>query len=373
MTMTLKEMNLRVFRREPIPHVFFQPRFEPWFDWHRQFDTLPAELEQLTLLEAYDLIGASMRTVHYYTGQPDPVISHYGDEVHISQRQEGDLLKTRFETPHGPLFQTDRYTVDHTWRTVEFMAKRPDDLPALRWLLQRRTFHFDADAFRQGAAFVGERGIPQFWVPKSPYFALAQQLMRYEDFIFALADQRPSMEELMTVIDASYDALYEQLIDAGLLHILNFGENVAMAYLSLRYFDRHVLPWYEKRAGQLHNGGIFTHIHIDGYFRPLLPYLAHLPFDGLEALTPEPQGDVTLDEMAEAIGDKILLDGIPAVLFLDHHSREELEACVKRLVRLFHPRLVLGISDELPEAGGAESFDRMRWVSEWCRTQPEGQ
>ena len=34
--MTIKEMNLRVFRREPIPHVFFQPRFEPWFAWHRQ-------------------------------------------------------------------------------------------------------------------------------------------------------------------------------------------------------------------------------------------------------------------------------------------------------------------------------------------------
>ncbi len=375
MSMTLREMNLRVFQHKAIPHVFFQPRFEPWFDWHTQFDSLPPKLQGLSLRDAYDLIGASMRTVHYYTGQPDPIVSHYADEIQIVTKREGDLLKRRFDTPHGSLFETQRLTVDLAWRTVEFLAKKPEDLPALRWLLARRTFHFSPSAFERGAAFIGERGVPQFWVPKSPYFALAQQLMRYEDFIYALNDQRQAMEEMMDVIDTSYDELYSELMAAGpsgtaQLEILNFGENIAMAYLSRRFFETYVIPWYETRSGQLRDAGIFTHIHIDGYFRPLLPYLADLPFDGLEALTPEPQGDVTLEEMAEAMGDKILLDGIPAVLFLDHYGREELERCIERIVELFHPRLVLGISDELPEAGGEESFDRMARVAEWCRTQP---
>ena len=370
MAMTLREMNLRVFQRKAIPHVFFQPRFEPWFDWHRQFESLPPQLEALSVRDAYDLIGASMRTVHYYTGQPDPVVTTYAGDVQIDRRQDGDLLKERFDTPHGSLYQTQKFTIDKTWRTIEFLAKKPEDLPALRWLLERRSFAFSADKFRQGATFIGDRGVPQFWVPKSPYFALAQQLMRYEDFIYALADQPRDVEVIMDVIDGTYDPLYEQLTGSGLLEILNFGENIAMAYLSPRYFEDYVIPWYEKRAGQLRSAGIFTHIHIDGYFRPLLPYLAHLPFDGLEALTPEPQGDVTLEEMAEAMGDKILLDGIPAVLFLNHHRREELEVCVEAVVKLFHPRLILGISDELPEAGGDESFERLRWISEWCRTQP---
>ena len=34
---------------------------------------------------------------------------------------------------------------------------------------------------------------------------------------------------------------------------------------------------------------------------------------------------------------------------------------------MFHPRLILGISDELPEAGGEESYQRLKWVAEWCR------
>jgi hypothetical protein len=363
-------MNLRVFSEEPLPHVFFQPRFEPWFDWHRQFGTLPRQLETLSLRETYDLIGASMRTVHYYTGQPDPIEITYDKGVQIVEEQEGEWRRLRYDTPHGLLSEGFRYTIDRTWRRVEYLAKTADDLPALLWLLQRRRFRFGVAKFEQGAAYIGDRGVPQFWVPKSPYFALAQQLMKYEHFVYALADQRAMMEEIMGVIDASYDELYEGLTAADrpeALQILNFGENIAMAYLSQRYFERYVLPWYEKRCAQLRQAGIYTHIHIDGYFRGLLPYLAEMPFDGLEALTPVPQGDVTLEEMAVHIGDKVLLDGIPAVLFLDHYPREALEKCVEQVVELFHPRLVLGISDELPEAGGEESFERMRWVAEWCK------
>jgi hypothetical protein len=367
MDLTRKEMNLRVFRGQPLPHVFFQPRFEPWFDWHRQFDSLPPRLQGMSLRQVYDLIGASMRTVHYYTGQPDPIEATFSDEVKITEEEDGAFLRRRFDTPYGPLFEVHRFTVDRTWRRVEFLAKRADDLPALRWLLARRSLRFNPEKFEVGAEYIGDRGVPQFWVPKSPYFALAQHFMRYEQLIYALADQRQMVEEIMAVIDASYDPLYEQLAGSGQLQILNFGENIAMAYLSQRYFERYLIPWYEARCAQLRAAGIYTHVHIDGYFRGLLPYLAELPFDGLEALTPKPQGDVTLEEIKEHIGDKVLLDGIPAVLFLEHYPREALQACVEQVVELFHPRLVLGISDELPEGGGAESFERMRWVAEWCR------
>ena len=88
---------------------------------------------------------------------------------------------------------------------------------------------------------------------------------------------------------------------------------------------------------------------------------------GIEALTPLPQGDVTLDEMAEAMGDKILLDGIPAVFFMPQYSVEELMSAVERVVALFHPRLVLGISDELPEGTDETALERVELVSRWCR------
>ncbi len=108
-------------------------------------------------------------------------------------------------------------------------------------------------------------------------------------------------------------------------------------------------------------------MHLDGYFKSLLPLLSRMPFDGIEAMTPEPQGDVTLEQMRDHIGDKVVLDGIPAIFFLPHYPEERIQECVARLVEYLHPRLVLGISDELPEGVGEEGVERMRWVAQYCR------
>ena len=120
----------------------------------------------------------------------------------------------------------------------------------------------------------------------------------------------------------------------------------------------------------MRRAGIFTHVHIDGYFHSILRYLKDLPFDGLEALTPAPQGDCTLEEIKAAIGDKILLDGIPAVYFMDTFTRDELMACVEKVAAYFHPRLVLGVSDEVPQGSSQEAIERVRLVADWCGYHP---
>ena len=58
----------------------------------------------------------------------------------------------------------------------------------------------------------------------------------------ALTDCKRQIEEIMTVIDNSYEELYKQLILSGLLDILNFGENIAIAYLSPYYFEKYLIP-----------------------------------------------------------------------------------------------------------------------------------
>ncbi|KPK66268.1 MAG: hypothetical protein AMK73_00440 [Planctomycetes bacterium SM23_32] len=365
---TDRELNVRIFQGAEVPRVLWQPRMEPWYAWHEQFGSLPECFKGMSLLEVYDELGQSMRYIHYYTGMPDPVRRSYTEKVRVrhSPLPDGDVL-TITETPHGELVQQTRQTVDRTWRTIGFPVKKPEDLKALAWLLERTRYTFDAEKLRRGSEFIGERGEPQFWVPKSPYQALCQSWMKLHDFIYALADAPGEVEQVMEAIDRTYDALYEDIIASGQAKIINFGENIHDSLLSPAYFERYLVPWYEKRSGQLRSAGIYTHVHIDGYFKSLLPHLAGLPFDGLEALTPLPQGDVSLEEMKDHIGDKVLLDGIPAVYFLPHYPLEELARCVERLVELFHPRLVLGISDELPEGVDESGIEKVRWVSDYCR------
>ena len=70
----------------------------------------------------------------------------------------------------------------------------------------------------------------------------------------------------------------------------------------------------------------------------------------------------TLEEVKEALGDEMfLLDGIPAVYFDETFPIEVLIECTEKIIELFAPRLVLGISDEIPPIG---EIERVRLVSE---------
>ncbi len=382
--MTKREMNIRIFAGKQIPHPLFQPRIEPWFVIHKERGDLPPQCQDKTLLELYDDLDLSMRYISYYTGMPHPVQTQYSDEVKIREKTQNGTKLVVIDTPYGELVQQLKLTSDQAWRTVEFAAKQREDLKKLAWLYHHTVFSFSAETFQQGSDFIGDRGAPQFWVPKSPYRALSHIWMTLTDFVYALNDVPGDVVEVMKAIDSSYDSLYEQLVAYASqdnhspqdseeteqchgLKIINFGENIDAHLLNPQYLEEYLIPFYEKRSNQLRRAGIYTHIHIDGSFRPILDYLADLPFDGLEALTPLPQGDVSIEEMKQHIGDKILLDGIPAVLFLRYYPRAELQESVEKLLNSFHPRLVLGISDELPQGGDEESLSRVKWVADYCR------
>jgi len=100
---------------------------------------------------------------------------------------------------------------------------------------------------------------------------------------------------------------------------------------------------------------------MDGALKPLLPYINDSGFDGIEGATPLPQGDVTLEELKDALGDTILMDGIPMLLFLRQYSYEELEEFTKKVLNLFSPNLILAISDEISPPGDIE---KIKFVSQ---------
>ena len=39
----------------------------------------------------------------------------------------------------------------------------------------------------------------------------------------------------------------------------------------------------------------------------------------------------------------------------------------EKIVQMFAPRLILGVSDEVPEGTGPESIERLRLIADWCR------
>ena len=144
------------------------------------------------------------------------------------------------------------------------------------------------------------------------------------------------------------------VINESPIQIINFGDNVHSGTLSPELFEKYVLPEYQLRCQRLHEAGKFVHAHFDGDNRGLLKYYKETGLDGIEAITPVPQGDVTLEEVKEALGDMYLIDGLPAIYFDEIFPEEVLVECVHKIIDLFAPNLILGISDEISSTGDIE-------------------
>lgn len=359
--MTRREVNLKIFEKKAQNQVLFQPRIEWWYQYNKLKGTLPSKYQKKSLIELFDSLNVSIRYFSYATGLPDAVEVRYSRKVRVKEVIKGEKKLIIYSTSRGELTEELKQSSDGAWRILKFVVETSGDIEKAIWLYENTSYILIRENFERGSEFVGERGEPQFFVPRSGYQRLAIGLMGTENLIYLLVDFPKKVERLMQAINNSYDSLYEDIISYGKVKIINFGENIDANIVSPPYFEKYCLPFYEKRSRQLQKAGIYTHIHIDGTFKPLVKHLKNLPFDGLEALTPLPQGDVSLEETKEAIGDKILLDGIPAIMFLPNYPLEKFKDFARKTIELFYPRLILGASDEVPPPADIE---RVKIVSE---------
>ena len=59
-------------------------------------------------------------------------------------------------------------------------------------------------------------------------------------------------------------------------------------------FEKYVLPEYQARTAILRAGGKYSFAHWDGNTKAILKYAKETGLNGIEAITPKPQGDVTM-------------------------------------------------------------------------------
>jgi hypothetical protein len=354
-------MNLEIFQGKDPGAVLWQPRLEFWYSVNQKRGTLPEHLKDCSLLEVYDYCFASIR---YFVS---PLrVRHHNVEIRDEWIDEKSRQRV-YETPVGRLTETLHYD---EWGlscyNSEYKLKTPADFKIYEYMLQDETWYWDQEAYQRQIAAVEGRGAPQFFFRRSPIQGLFIENMGFENTIFLLHDQPEVIERYVDVAAAADNALYKVLC-AGPIDIVNFGENIDANMDPPTVWRKHLLPYYQKRVDQLHAAGKRAHIHIDGAMKPLIRDISQSPFDAIEACTPVPQGDVTLEEIKQALGDRILLDGIPAVYFLPYYPLDTLIDCAKKAVELFHPRLVLGISDEIPPDGDIERVRLIgQLVQEWA-------
>ena len=238
--------------------------------------------------------------------------------------------------------------------TLKWPVASEEELKVAIWRAENTTWAWDQAAFDRVAAEWGDLGAPTIYLPRVNVQKLYLEDMGVENAIMALHDWPDTVEAYFRALDECHDRAID-VINPSPVEIVNFGDNVHARTLSPKLFRRYVLPAYQHRCERLHSTGKFVCSHYDGETKPLLPLAHETGLDGIEAITPLPQGDVTLEEIKAGLGDDmVLLDGIPAVFFDEEFPVSALEECTHRLIELFAPRLILGISDEISSHGDIE-------------------
>jgi hypothetical protein len=334
--------------------IIWQPRIGCWYtDKKFAGEELPAPYADMQLPEIFRALGCSDRLYGWYNNCFRR-IEHPGVKVHQQPLNETDTRIT-IETPVGKQIAVHRRSINNAGTIhLKWEVETEEELKVATWREENATWEWDQEQFDRSQREVGDLGAPAMYMPRMNIQCLYIEKMSVERGIFALYDWPDTVKAFFRGLEECHQRQID-VINESPINIVNFGENVHSATLSPDLFLEYHMPAGQRRCERLHDAGKFVFSHWDGDCGPLLRYARETGLDGIEAITPYPQGDVTLEQIKEGLGDEMfLLDGIPAIYFDETFSEEVLAECVHRLIELFAPRLVLGISDELSSTGDIE-------------------
>ena len=353
MSRSFAELHRQVVFGQSGGRIIWQPRIGCWVT-DKQFagEEFPPPFTGMGYFDLYRELDCSARLYEYNACFKR--VEH--PSVYTTQRELSETdTEITIHTPAGSQVAVHRKTMSN-WHviTVKWEVSTEEELKVAVWREENTTWAWDQAKYDELQATVGDLGAPTMFMPRMNVQSLYIEKMGSQNGIYAIYDWPDTVDAYFRALEESHDRLMD-VINASPVDIINYGENVHAGTLSPKLFRKYHLPACQRRSEKLHAAGKFVCSHWDGDVKALLPYVHETGLDGIEAITPYPQGDVTLEETKAALGDDIfLLDGIPAIYFDETFSVETLVACTHRLIELFAPKLVLGISDEISSTGDLE-------------------
>lgn len=350
---SFEELNNQVVFGKSNGKIIWQPRIGCWYsDKMFMGEELPTPFTGMKPPEIYRELNCSNRVYNYNACFKR--IEHPSVKTTEKKLNETDTERT-IHTPVGKQIFVGRTSPNNAHiLEVKWEVSAEEELKVAAWREENTTWEWDQQAYDRIREEWGDLGAPTMFMPRVNVQDLYINKMGSQNGIYALYDWTDTVEAYFRTLEECHNRLID-VINSSPVDIINFGDNVHCGTLPPDIFRKYVLPVYQRRCERLHSTGKFVNAHWDGDTKALLPYAKETGLDGIEAITPKPQGDVTLEEIKEGLGDEIfLIDGIPAVYFDSTFPVSDLEKCTHRLIELFAPKLVLGISDEISSTGDIE-------------------
>jgi uroporphyrinogen-III decarboxylase len=302
-------------------------RSKEYIDWHRD-------------------LGVGFYLQGYF-----PFIQIY-ENCEVREWNEGHRRYREILTPFGSVRECWQYIPDSfTEAPVEHFLKTELDLPVMKHIYENSRFEPDFEWAYQRKSHVGDQGIVLCYLPKSPFMHLVALEAGIMAVTMIALTEPDGFKELLAVMKKAFDQAARIAVDSP-AEVLMIPENLSSEMIGPPFFELYMREYQEMWIREIKKSGKYSFIHIDGTLRGLLREEASTGFSVLEALTPQPVGDVTIGEMARLVDkpDTIIWGGIPGVYFTQNISDSEFERHVIEVLGVMRkePRYVLGVADQVP-------------------------
>ena len=287
----------------------------------------------------------------------------YPDET-VSSARVGDVYTTTWKCRRGEIVQVEHISRQSSSRAVvKHAVESAGDLRILIDLMSEstvvesaalETYHARVDRWAR------YDGIPAIGLPRSPLSSLITEWAGVERAVYLLMDEPDLITEFFSVLERQERSIVEACGRVG-VRIVHFPDNLTSeVYTS--FFEPYMRGPYERRLEALHSYGVSAAVHLDGTVRGLLPLLASVGMDAVEAVTPAPVGDVPVDEMRSLCGSErlALWGGVPGAMFARPYDWPSMKSHVEKVLDAWSGRpFVLGVADQVPPDGDIEMVTRI--------------
>ena len=290
--------------------------------------------------------------VGYYLGYCSAVANTY-DNVEIVNSTEGAVTTTLRRTPVGEIRGRTTFLPETASSApTEWSVTTPDDLRVLRYIADATVSTPNFGLYDRLNGLAGDQGIPTVLAPRSPLSQMLWEWCGVTPFAYLEADFPADVELTTQALARAADPAYRAM-EQWDTPFVEIPDNLTGDVMTT-WFERYGMDYYVERLEGLHASGKQVGAHLDGAVRGLLPLLAKSGLDFVEAITPEPTGDVAVAELRDLAGpDIILFGGIPGAMFAPPFSADDMRRQVEQIIQHHwdYGKFIMGVADQVPPDG----------------------
>jgi hypothetical protein len=235
-----------------------------------------------------------------------------GYRITSASRQKR-LAQRIYTSPAGTV--SEKYTLGYTpglgeW-PVEWMIKNLGDYGILEYMIDDTEYSPNYDDFSKAEEMMGDDGIVIPMTPKGPLQSMLLDLMGYERFSIDYINHRQEFDSLYTLFTKKQLEMYKIIAESP-AEVILLDDNINGVVTNPKLFETYCMPFYEKAADILHRNHKILMVHCDGKLKCLRDLIAKSRMDVIEAFTPPPIGDVSIEEAKTAWQGKTIWANFPA-------------------------------------------------------------